>query len=47
MSTLLNHDSRQDSITHGLQGTAPATLGTTAVAAIAGGVENHAPPPSV
>lgn len=43
MSTLLNNDSWEETITHALQGTALATLGTTAVAAIAGGVENHAP----
>ena len=43
MATLLNHDNWQDSVSHGLQGAALATLGTTAVAALAGEVENRAP----
>jgi hypothetical protein len=33
----------EESITHGLQGAALATLGTTAAAALAGELENHAP----
>jgi len=36
-------DTWEESITHGLQGAALATLGTTAVAALAGEWENHAP----
>lgn len=43
MTTRWNNDPWQDSITHGLQGATLATLGTTAVAALAGELENHAP----
>jgi hypothetical protein len=38
-----NDDRWEESITHGLQGAAYATLGTTAVAALAGEAENRAP----
>ena len=43
MNATSNPDRWEESITHGLQGAALATLGTTAVAALAGELENHAP----
>ncbi len=43
MSANWNNDRWEESITHGLQGAALATFGTTAVAALAGEMENRAP----